>query len=130
MFKISRYKDAENESVDLIPIELENDGEKIKILCIEVNGNLNGDDFTFRFMFSDIKKLFKIEVDEEACLDEEYLLSDEVMFTYNGVTDLNIMCDIDVYRESENIFEFDIEFNYEDGNGIISIKCDLKDYLE
>lgn len=130
MFRISRYKDADKESVTITPIELENNDEIVKTICIEIDGKEENNDFTFRFMLSDLKKIFNINEDEKVCLDEDYLLSEETMFTYNGVTDLNTECDIDVYRESENVFDFYIGFNAEDGSGSISIECDLKDYLE
>ena len=93
MFKISKFLDSEKENIE---IELEINNKKVNSLLIEVNGSINDDEYTFRFIFNDIKKIFKIRVNEEVCLDDDYLLLGETMFTYNGVTDLDTMCDIDV----------------------------------
>lgn len=96
MFKISKFLDSEKENIEIFPIELEINNKKVNSLLIEVNGSINDDEYTFRFIFNDIKKIFKIRVNEEVCLDDDYLLLGETMFTYNGVTDLDTMCDIDV----------------------------------
>lgn len=129
MFKISKYVDSDKESIDVFPIELEINGKSSKTLGMEINGYLEDDDYTFRFIFSDIEKVFNINVDEEVCLDESYLLEGETMFTYNGVTDLETMCDIDIYRINEEEFEIHITFNSSEYNGIISLDCNLKKYL-
>lgn len=129
MFKISKYVDSDKESIDVFPIELEINGKSSKTLGMEINGYLEDDDYTFRFIFSDIEKVFNINVDEEVCLDESYLLEDETMFTYNGVTDLETMCDIDIYRINSEEFEINITFNNSEYNGIISLDCNLKKYL-
>ena len=57
--------------------------------------------------------------------DDEYTFR----FTYNGVTDLDTMCDIDVFRIDDNNFEFNINFNTSEYNGLISFDCNLKKYL-
>ncbi len=129
MFKISKYVDSDKESIDVFPIELEINGKSSKTLGMEINGYLEDDDYTFRFIFSDIEKVFNINVDEEVCLDESYLLEGETMFTYNGVTDLETMCDIDIYRINSEEFEINITFNNSEYNGIISLDCNLKKYL-
>ncbi len=129
MFKISKYVDSDKESIDVFPIELEINGKSSKTLGMEINGYLEDDDYTFRFIFSDIEKVFNINVDEEVCLDESYLLEGETMFTYNGVTDLETMCDIDIYRINSEEFEINITFNSSEYNGIISLDCNLKKYL-
>lgn len=129
MFKISKFLDSEKENIEIFPIELEINNKKVNTLLIEVNGYINDDEYTFRFILSDIKKLSKIKVNEEACLDDDYLLLDETMFTYNGVTDLDTMCDIDVFRIDDNNFEFNINFNTSEYNGLISFDCNLKKYL-
>lgn len=129
MFKISKYVDSDKESIDVFPIELEINGKNSKTLGMEINGYLEDDDYTFRFIFSDIEKVFNINVDEEVCLDESYLLEGETMFTYNGVTDLETMCDIDIYRINSEEFEINITFNSSEYNGIISLDCNLKKYL-
>lgn len=129
MFKISKYVDSDKESIDVFPIELEINGKSSKTLGMEINGYLEDDDYTFRFIFSDIEKVFNINVDEEVCLDESYLLEGETMFTYNGVTDLETMCDIDIYRINSEEFEINITFNSNEYNGIISLDCNLKKYL-
>lgn len=129
MFKISKYVDSDKESVEVFPIELEINGKSSKTLGMEINGYLGSDDFTFRFIFSDIEKIFNIKIDDEVCLDESYLLEGETMFTYNGVTDLETMCDIDMYRINEDEFEINIIFNSSEYNGIISLDCNLKKYL-
>ena len=110
MFKISKFLDSEKENIEIFPTELEINNKKVNTLLIEVNGYINDDEYTFRFILSDINKIFKIKVNEEACLDDDYLLLDETMFTYNGVTDLDTMCDIDVFRIDDNNFEFNIMF--------------------
>ena len=51
------------------------------------------------------------------------------MFTYNGVSDLETMCDIDIYRINSEEFEINITFNSSEYNGIISLDCNLKKYL-
>lgn len=129
MFKISKYVDSDKESVEVFPIELEINGKSSKTLGVEINGFLEDDDYTFRFIFSDIEKVFNINIDEEVCLDESYLLEGETMFTYNGVTDLETMCDIDIYRINSEEFEINITFNSSEYNGIISLDCNLKKYL-
>ena len=129
MFKISKFLDSEKENIEIFPIELEINNKKVNTLLIEVNGYINDDEYTFRFILSDINKIFKIKVNEEACLDDDYLLLDETMFTYNGVTDLDTMCDIDVFRIDDNNFEFNINFNTSEYNGLISFDCNLKKYL-
>lgn len=129
MFKISKYVDSDKESIDVFPIELEINGKSSKTLGMEINGYLEDDDYTFRFIFSDIEKVFNINVDEEVCLDESYLLEGETMFTYNGVTDLETMCDIDIYRINSEEFKINITFNSSEYNGIISLDCNLKKYL-
>lgn len=129
MFKISKYVDSDKESIDVFPIELEINGKSSKTLGMEINGYLEDDDYTFRFIFSDIEKVFNINVDEEVFLDESYLLEGETMFTYNGVTDLETMCDIDIYRINSEEFEINITFNSSEYNGIISLDCNLKKYL-
>lgn len=129
MFKISKYVDSDKESIDVFPIELEINGKSSKTLGMEINGYLEDDDYTFRFIFSDIEKVFNINVDEEVCLDESYLLEGETMFTYNGVTDLDTTCDIDLFRIDNDNYEFNISFNASEYNGIISFECDLKKYL-
>lgn len=129
MFKISKFLDSEKENIEIFPTELEINNKKVNTLLIEVNGYINDDEYTFRFILSDINKIFKIKVNEEACLDDDYLLLDETMFTYNGVTDLDTMCDIDVFRIDDNNFEFNINFNTSEYNGLISFDCNLKKYL-
>ena len=129
MFKISKFLDSEKENIEIFPIELEINNKKVNTLLIEVNGYINDDEYTFRFILSDINKIFKIKVNEEACLDDDYLLLGETMFTYNGVTDLDTMCDIDVFRIDDNNFEFNINFNTSEYNGLISFDCNLKKYL-
>lgn len=129
MFKISKFLDSEKENIEIFPIELEINNKKVNSLLIEVNGYINDDEYTFRFIFNDIKKIFKIRVNEEICLDDDYLLLGETMFTYNGVTDLDTMCDIDVFRIDEDNFEFNINFNTSEYSGIISFDCSLKKYL-
>ena len=129
MFKISKFLDSEKENIEIFPTELEINNKKVNTLLIEVNGYINDDEYTFRFILTDIKKIFKIKVNEEACLDDDYLLLDETMFTYNGVTDLDTMCDIDVFRIDDNNFEFNINFNTSEYNGLISFDCNLKKYL-
>ena len=118
MFKISKFLDSEKENIEIFPIELEINNKKVNTLLIEVNGYIN-----------DIKKIFKIRVNEEVCLDDDYLLLGETMFTYNGVTDLDTMCDIDVFRIDEDNFEFNINFNASEYSGIISFDYNLKKYL-
>lgn len=129
MFKISKYVDSDKESMEVFPIELEINGKNSKTLGIEINGFLGDNDYTFRFIFSDIEKVFNISIDDEVCLDESYLLEGETMFTYNGVSDLETMCDIDVFRIDDNNFEFNINFNTSEYNGLISFDCNLKKYL-
>lgn len=129
MFKISKFLDSEKENIEIFPTELEINNKKVNTLLIEVNGYINDDEYTFRFILSDINKIFKIKVNEEACLDDDYLLLDETMFTYNGVTDLDTICDIDVFRIDDNNFEFNINFNTSEYNGLISFDCNLKKYL-
>lgn len=129
MFKISKFLDSEKENIEIFPTELEINNKKVNTLLIEVNGYINDDEYTFRFILSDINKIFKIKVNEEACLDDDYLLLDETMFIYNGVTDLDTMCDIDVFRIDDNNFEFNINFNTSEYNGLISFDCNLKKYL-
>lgn len=51
------------------------------------------------------------------------------MFTYNGVTDLDTTCDIDLFRIDNDNYEFNIGFNAREYNGIISFEHDLKKYL-
>lgn len=129
MFKISKFVDSEKESIEIFPIEVEINDKKVNTLGIEVNGCLGDDEYTFRFIFSDIEKIFNIKVNEEVCLDESYLFEGETMFTYNGVTDLDTMCDIDIFRIDNDNYEFNISFNASEYNGIISFECDLKKYL-
>ena len=129
MFKISKFLDSEKENIEIFPTELEINNKKVNTLLIEVNGSINDDEYTFRFILSDINKIFKIKVNEEACLDDDYLLLDETMFTYNGVTDLDTMCDIDVFRIDDDNFEFNINFNASEYGGIISFDYNLKKYL-
>ena len=129
MFKISKYVESDKESIEVYPLEIEINDKKSKTLAFEVNGCLGEDDYTFRFIFSDIEKIFNIEVQDEVCLDDSYLFEGETMFTYNGVTDLDTMCDIDLFRIDDNNYEFNISFNTKDFNGIISFECDLKKYL-
>ncbi len=129
MFKISKYVDSDKESMEVFPIELEINGKNSKTLGIEINGFLGDNDYTFRFIFSDIEKVFNISIDDEVCLDESYLLEGETMFTYNGVSDLETMCDIDIYRINSEEFEINITFNSSEYNGIISLDCNLKKYL-
>ena len=129
MFKISKYVDSDKESMEVFPIELEINGKSSKTLGMEINGYLEDDDYAFRFIFSDIEKVFNISIDDEVCLDESYLLEGETMFTYNGVSDLETMCDIDIYRINSEEFEINITFNSSEYNGIISLDCNLKKYL-
>lgn len=129
MFKISKYVDSDKENVEIYPLEIEINDKKSKILAVEVNGTLGDDDYTFRFIFSDIEKIFNIEVNDEVCLDESYLFEGETMFTYNGVTDLDTTCDIDLFRIDNDNYEFNISFNASEYNGIISFERDLKKYL-
>lgn len=129
MFKISKYVNSDNENVEIYPLEIEINDKKSKTLAVEVNGTLGDDDYTFRFIFSDIEKIFNIEVNDELCLDESYLFEGETMFTYNGVTDLDTTCDIDLFRIDNDNYEFNISFNASEYNGIISFECDLKKYL-
>lgn len=128
MFKISKYVDSDCENINLFQIQLENNN-KVNTLGIEVNGFLNDDNYTFRFIFNDTDLLSKINIDEEVCLDDEYLLFGETMFTYNGLSYLDVFCDIDVYRIDKYNYEFNINFNCEEYNGIISFECDLNNYL-
>ena len=58
MFKISKYVDSDKESMEVFPIELEINGKNSKTLGIEINGFLGDNDYTFRFIFSDIEKVF------------------------------------------------------------------------
>ena len=60
MFKISKYVDSDKESMEVFPIELEINGKNSKTLGIEINGFLGDNDYTFRFIFSDIEKVFNI----------------------------------------------------------------------
>lgn len=129
MFKISKYVNSDNENVEIYPLEIEINDKKSKTLAVEVNGTLGDDDYTFRLIFSDIEKIFNIEVNDEVCLDESYLFEGETMFTYNGVTDLDTTCDIDLFRIDNDNYEFNISFNASEYNGIISFECDLKKYL-
>lgn len=129
MFKISKYVDSDKENVEIYPLEIEINDKKSKTLAVEVNGTLGDDDYTFRFIFSDIEKIFNIEVNDEVCLDESYLFEGETMFTYNGVTDLDTTCDIDLFRIDNDNYEFNISFNASEYNGIISFERDLKKYL-
>lgn len=129
MFKISKYVDSDKENVEIYPLEIEINDKKSKTLAVEVNGCLGDDDYTFRFIFNDIEKIFNIEVNDEVCLDENYLFEGETMFTYNGVTDLDTTCDIDLFRIDNNNYEFNISFNAHEYNGIISFEHDLKKYL-
>ncbi len=129
MFKISKYVDSDKESIEVYPLEIEINDVKSKTLSVEVNGCLGDDEYTFRFIFSDIEKIFNMKINDEVCLDESYLLEGETMFTYNGVTDLDTTCDIDLFRIDDNNYEFNISFNTIDFNGIINFECDLKKYL-
>lgn len=129
MFKISKYVDSDKESMEVFPIELEINGKNSKTLGMEINGYLEDDDYTFRFIFSDIEKVFNISIDDEVCLDESYLLEGETMFTYNGLTYLDTTCDIDLFRIDNDNYEFNISFNTIDFNGIINFECNLKKYL-
>lgn len=129
MFKISKYVDSDKESMEVFPIELEINGKNSKTLEMEINGYLEDDDYTFRFIFSDIEKVFNISIDDEVCLDESYLLEGETMFTYNGLTYLDTTCDIDLFRIDNDNYEFNISFNTIDFNGIINFECNLKKYL-
>lgn len=129
MFKISKYVDSDKENIEIYPLEIEINNKKSKTLAIEVNGCLGDDKYTFRFIFSDIEKMFNIKVNDEVCLDESYLFEGETMFTYNGVTDLDTMCDVDLFRIDNDNYEFNISFNASEYNGIISFECDLKKYL-
>ncbi len=129
MFKISKYVDSDKESMEVFPIELEINGKNSKTLGIEINGFLGDNDYTFRFIFSDIEKVFNISIDDEVCLDESYLLEGETMFTYNGLTYLDTTCDIDLFRIDNDNYEFNISFNTIDFNGIINFECNLKKYL-
>lgn len=129
MFKISKYVDSDKESIEVYPLEIEINDGKSKTLSVEVNGCLGDDEYTFRFIFSDIEKIFNMKINDEVCLDESYLLEGETMFTYNGVTDLDTTCDIDLFRIDDNNYEFNISFNTIDFNGIINFECDLKKYL-
>ena len=129
MFKISKYVDSDKENVEIYPLEIEINDKKSKTLAVEVNGTLGNDDYTFRFIFNDIEKIFNIEVNDEVCLDESYLFEGETMFTYNGVTDLDTTCDIDLFRIDNDNYEFNISFNAREYNGIISFEHDLKKYL-
>lgn len=129
MFKISKYVDSDKENVEIYPLEIEINDKKSKTLAVEVNGCLGDDDYTFRFIFNDIEKIFNIEVNDEVCLNESYLFEGETMFTYNGVTDLDTTCDIDLFRIDNDNYEFNISFNAREYNGIISFEHDLKKYL-
>lgn len=129
MFKISKYVDSDKESIEVYPLEIEINDVKSKTLSVEVNGCLGEDEYTFRFIFSDIEKIFNMKINDEVCLDESYLFEGETMFTYNGVTDLDTTCDIDLFRIDDNNYEFNISFNTIDFNGIINFECDLKKYL-
>lgn len=129
MFKISKYVDSDKESIEVYPLEIEINDVKSKTLSVEVNGCLGDDEYTFRFIFSDIEKIFNMKINDEVCLDESYLFEGETMFTYNGVTDLDTTCDIDLFRIDDNNYEFNISFNTIDFNGIINFECDLKKYL-
>lgn len=129
MFKISKYVDSDKESIEVYPLEIEINDVKSKTLSVEVNGCLGDDEYTFRFIFSDMEKIFNIKINDEVCLDESYLFEGETMFTYNGLTYLDTTCDIDLFRIDNNNYEFNISFNTVDFNGIISFECDLKKYL-
>ncbi len=129
MFKISKYVDSDKESIEVYPLEIEINDVKSKTLSVEVNGCLGDDEYTFRFIFSDIEKIFNMKINDEMCLDESYLFEGETMFTYNGVTDLDTTCDIDLFRIDDNNYEFNISFNTIDFNGIINFECNLKKYL-
>ncbi len=129
MFKISKYVDSDKESIEVYPLEIEINDVKSKTLSVEVNGCLGDDEYTFRFIFSDIEKIFNMKINDEVCLDESYLFEGETMFTYNGVTDLDTTCDIDLFRIDDNNYEFNISFNTIDFNGIINFECNLKKYL-
>lgn len=129
MLKISKYVDSDKERIEVYPLEIEINDVKSKTLSVEVNGCLGDDEYTFRFIFSDIEKIFNMKINDEVCLDESYLFEGETMFTYNGVTDLDTTCDIDLFRIDDNNYEFNISFNTIDFNGIINFECDLKKYL-
>lgn len=129
MFKISKYVDSDKESIEVYPLEIDINDVKSKTLSVEVNGCLGDDEYTFRFIFSDIEKIFNMKINDEVCLDESYLFEGETMFTYNGVTDLDTTCDIDLFRIDDSNYEFNISFNTIDFNGIINFECDLKKYL-
>ena len=73
MFKISKYIDSDKENIEFYPLEIEINDKKSKTLAIEVNGVIKDDDFTFRFIFSDIDKIFNIKINDEVCLDDSYL---------------------------------------------------------
>lgn len=129
MFKISKYIDSDKENIEVYPLEIEINDKKSKTLAIEVNGVIKDDDYTFRFIFSDMEKIFNIEINDEVCLDESYLFEGETMFTYNGLTYLDTTCDIDLFRIDNDNYEFNISFNTIDFNGIINFECNLKKYL-
>lgn len=130
MFKISRYIDSEKESISINPIDIEIHGEKKKTFQVVIDGEVNDDSYSLSFIFSNIDGLFKMNINEEVCLSDEYLLFGETLFTYNGLTYLDTtISDIDIFRIDNDNYEFNITFETVDYIGIISIECNLSKYL-
>lgn len=130
MFKISRYIDSEKESISINPIDIEVHDEKKKTLQVVIDGEVNDDSYSLSFIFSNIDGLFKMNINEEVCLSDEYLLFGETLFTYNGLTYLDTtISDIDIFRIDKDNYEFNITFETVDYSGIISIECNLEKYL-
>lgn len=130
MFKISRYIDSEKESISINPIDIEVHDEKKKTLQVVIDGEVNDDSYSLSFIFSNIDGLFKMNINEEVCLSDEYLLFGETLFTYNGLTYLDTtISDIDIFRIDNDNYEFNITFETVDYSGIISIECNLEKYL-
>ena len=130
MFKISRYIDSEKESISINPIDIEIHDEKKKTLQVVIDGEVNDDSYSLSFIFSNIDGLFKMNINEEVCLSDEYLLFGETLFTYNGLTYLDTtISDINIFRIDNDNYEFNITFETVDYSGIISIECNLEKYL-
>lgn len=130
MFKISRYIDSEKESISINPIDIEVHDEKKKTLQVVIDGEVNDDSYSLSFIFSNIDGLFKMNINEEVCLSDEYLLFGETLFTYNGLTYLDTtISDINIFRIDNDNYEFNITFETVDYSGIISIECNLEKYL-
>lgn len=130
MFKISKYVDSEKENVNVNSLDIEINGKKKKTLQIEVNGERDDDNYTLSFIFSNIDGIFKMSIGESVCLSDEYLLFGETMFTYNGLTYLDTSInDIDIFRIDEENYEFNINFDTADYNGIVCFECNIGKYL-